>query len=278
MRVVCWFHTTYRLAGDGKTWKRGDTVSHEFSPWEQARLLELFSNGDWGGRPSLPAGDPGPPRRRQAPRAASVAPVTWLLVAAPGGGLQAPPGFLLRPLLLGFAALAVYLFWQSGLLDPRHLRSPLPSHRLRRRAYRVPVQVFSMEPVMGNTKDPATRRAIQRHHQRQTIKTLKRDGGYVVYAEVHYKRGLDTGEGSKKRLEFEKVWEQEMTRPDKAGNAAHGWVWKWYVGSPVVLCRWAPLPAEEVIRLYQLLQPTFKWPEGTRPAEVIHASTDERSA
>ena len=190
--------------------------------------------------------------------------------SAPAPEFQAPdlpPGAWKLALLLA-AAFAARLIWSTGLLDPGRLRSPLRAHRLRRKAYRV-ADKTGLVQLVGDSD-----RHVRAAHERQTVKQLKRSGRHVTYALLRHREGLDLSRGSKDRAKFEAGWRQAMTRPDEHGNPSHDWEFQPYVGSSVIACRAVPLPHPDVVRLFEQLQPTFKWPEGTRPAEVIHARTD----
>jgi hypothetical protein len=178
-----------------------------------------------------------------------------------------PPGAwkLAAVLALAFAARVV---WGSGLLDPGRLHSPLRGHRLRRKAYRVVCEA-GLAKLVGDSD-----RATQAAHARQTIRKLKRNGRYAVYAEIRHRPGLDLSEGSSERAKFEGRWRHAMTRPDEHGNPAHEWSFSYYVGTSTVLARWAALPHAEATRLFRQLQPTVKWSEGVRPADVVTATDD----
>jgi hypothetical protein len=188
----------------------------------------------------------------------------------PGPDLSVPD---LPPGMWKLAALAAVFFagrlvWQTGLLDPSRLRSPLPKARLRRKAYRVVCEAGLAKLVGG---DDRTARSA---HERRTIRDLKRDGRWAVYVLIRHAQGLDLSEGARKRAEFEARWRHAMTRPDDDGNPAHEWIFQPYTGTSTIAVRWAPLPHPEATRLFELLQPLLKWKEGTRAADVIDARTD----
>ena len=145
---------------------------------------------------------------------------------------------------------------------PSRLRSPLPKARS---APRLPGSRSRLAQLVGGTD-----RGQQAAHERSTIKEVKRDGRYVVYALIRHKQASTCRRGARSGPVEARWATHEPTRPPRQRRPRldvhllrRQQPRRGPLGTPACPRGRAAVPAS----------PThLQVAEGTRPAEVIHAT------